>query len=258
VMTDWSDLARELDCWAETGRAATFWWRDDDAGPDDGLLLPFVEQRQRLDVPLALAVVPGWLTDATTRVLSADPGCQVLQHGIDHSDRTTTERRKAELCEDALGDGLEARMAEGRAVLAEAFGTADAGAMVPPWNRIDAAVAALLPDLGFCGLSTLGPRPAAARGGLALANVHIDIVDWKGGRGFAGDATCLAAAVDHLAARRTGRADADEPTGLMTHHRVHDDETRRFVDSFVTFVRDHPAARWLAAADLFLPTPGTP
>ena len=35
-MADWTDLTEELDRWALAGRRATFWWRDDDAGPDDG------------------------------------------------------------------------------------------------------------------------------------------------------------------------------------------------------------------------------
>jgi hypothetical protein len=27
----WATLQRELDRWAESGKTATFWWRDDDA-----------------------------------------------------------------------------------------------------------------------------------------------------------------------------------------------------------------------------------
>jgi hypothetical protein len=70
--------------------------------------------------------------------------------------------------------------------------------MVPPWNRIDDRVAACLAQAGLHGLSTLGPRGNPPAPGLRCANVHIDIIDWKDGRRFAGEARCLAAAVAHL------------------------------------------------------------
>ena len=41
-MADWQALEHELDLWGEGDTAATFWWRDDDAGPDDGLLPDFL------------------------------------------------------------------------------------------------------------------------------------------------------------------------------------------------------------------------
>ena len=118
--------------------------------------------------------------------------------------------------------------------------------MVPPWNRIGAGVEAALPALGFRGLSTFGPRPAAGPGYL---NTHIDIIDWHGGRGFAGEAACLATATGHLSDRRTGRCDPEEPTGLLTHHLVHDAGCWQFVDHFLAELQDHPAAAWVTTAD---------
>ncbi len=248
-MADWDDLRRELDRWGEAGATATFWWRDDDAGPDDGRLAGLLAQRQDLGVPLALAVVPAWLEEASAALLRGDPGASVLQHGWAHANRAGPERRKCELVDgdDDLGDCLS----RGQSLLAHALGARFHAVMVPPWNRIDATVAQSLAARGFAGLSTLGPRAAPQRDGLRLANVHLDIVGWKGGGGFAGEAPVLAAACDHLARRRAGTADAAEPTGLMTHHRVHDRDCDTFVDRFVTAVRDHPAALWQDAATLF-------
>ncbi|MBN33609.1 MAG: hypothetical protein CMM46_02315 [Rhodospirillaceae bacterium] len=251
AMTDWKDLADELDRWGEAGRTATFWWRDDDAGPDDGCLEPFLDQRRTLDVPLALAVVPGWLTPRSVKAIGGDPGSWALQHGVNHTDRTTTERRKVELCRDALKVDLATLIDSSRDRLAADLGFSFLPVMVPPWNRIDAEITTLLPALGLRGLSTLGPRPASMEHGLALANVHIDIVNWKKGRCFVGDGPCLAAALDHLCQRRMGTVDPDEPTGLMTHHRVHDADCDGFVDRFVAFVRDHGVARWLDASHVF-------
>ena len=247
-MTGWRDLAGELDRWTEVGRVASFWWRDDDAGPDHPRLAALLAQRRRLAVPLALAAVPAQLTAATAAAILADEDACVLQHGIGHADRATTGRRR-ELAAEA--GGLAAAMAAAREGLARTFGPRFHAVMVPPWNRIDAVVRQMLAPAGFHGLSTLGPRQAARWGTLTLVNVHIDIVDWKGGRRFAGEEACLAAACRHLWARRTGHADDSEATGLMTHHLVHDRACLAFIDRFVATTRAHPAARWLGAGDLF-------
>jgi hypothetical protein len=57
--------------------------------------------------------------------------------------------------------------------------------------------------------------------------------------------------VEHLAARRDGRVDADEPTGLLTHHLIADAETEAFLQRLLAVTRGHRAARWLAAGEVF-------
>lgn len=250
-MADWQSLHRELDRWGEAGRTATFWWRDDDAGPDDGRLAGLLAQRRALGVPLALAVVPAWLAPASAALLRGDPGSSVLQHGFDHGNRAPEGRRRRELAAEAPATVLDDCLAEGQSRLARAFGARFHAVMVPPWNRIDDDVLRRLSGRGFTGLSTLGPRSAARTAGLAVANVHVDIVAWRAGGGFAGEGPALAAACDHLARRREGTADPEEPTGLMTHHRVHDAACDAFVARFVAFTRDHGAGSWLDAGAVF-------
>ncbi len=251
-MAEWDDLRRELDLWAASDRRATLWWRDDDAGPDDGRLAGLLRRRRDLGVPLALAVVPDWLVPASAALLRADPGASVLQHGWCHLDRAAPGQRKCELTSHGGSGELEAGLAAGQSALAHALGARFHAVMVPPWNRIDEEIADRLAPLGFAGLSTLGPRPARRRFGLALANVHVDIVDWRGSRGFVGERAALTAACDHLARRRAGTVAADEPTGLMTHHRDHDGACDGFVERFVATTRDH-GATWLDAAAVFTP-----
>ena len=67
----------------------------------------------------------------------------------------------------------------------------------------------------------------------------------------AGTGAAVGAAVAHLAARRTGDADREEATGLMTHHLVQDDDTWQFVEQFIALTKAHPATEWLAANDVF-------
>jgi hypothetical protein len=92
-------------------------------------------------------------------------------------------------------------------------------------------------------------------GELNIVNTHVDVIDWHGGRGFLGEAAALDLLIGHLSARRQGRADPDEPTGLLTHHLVHDADTWRFLENLQDFIRDHPGdqppARFIEPAEAF-------
>jgi hypothetical protein len=72
-------------------------------------------------------------------------------------------------------------------------------------------------------------------------------------RAFGGESAALARAVKHLRARRTGGADADEPTGLLTHHLTHDEAAWAFMDRFLTAITGHPAARLVDIRELCRP-----
>ena len=105
---------------------------------------------------------------------------------------------------------------------------------------------------GYRGLSRYRARAARRRpDGLAEANTHVDPVDWRGGGGFAGEDAALALLCGHLAARRRGEADPDEPTGILTHHLVHDEAAWRFLERLFAVLRGQPVARWLAAPEVF-------
>lgn len=250
-MVEWMHLIEELDQWSAQGKAATFWWRDDDAGADEESLRSLLLQRGRLDVPLALAVVPEWLDPAVAQMIREADDVVALQHGVSHADRTSGSRRRMELASEALASGLRQALIRSRKALLLSMRPTMIDVMVPPWNRIDDDVLSILPGCGFSGLSVCGPRHRQYQGGLLVNNVHIDIIDWKAGRRFAGEETCLRAAIGHLAKRRLDTVDPAEATGLMTHHLVHDGPCRAFIERFVGTTRDHPAAHWLSAEDVF-------
>jgi hypothetical protein len=243
----WDDLDAELERWRAAGRTATFWWRDDDAVADTAALRRLLALCANLDVPLALAVIPANADAALAAAVP--PEVAVLQHGFAHRNHAPVSRGKAELGADRDLPAIGRELADGWDRLAALFGARPLPVMVPPWNRIAPAVTAALPGWGYRGLSAWKPRRAAA--GLTVANTHIDIVDWPGTRGFVGDDTALAQAVEHLAARREARCDGAEPTGLLTHHLAHDDGCWRFVHAFVQRTQAHACARWLAPRDIF-------
>ncbi|CAN0526927.1 unnamed protein product, partial [Laminaria digitata] len=175
-----------------------------------------------------------------------------LQHGYAHISHSPTGEKKAELGPDRDLWDIARELSDGRGRMLDLFDSDWLDVMVPPWNRIDPAVANLLPGLGFHGLTTFNARAATEQTtGLIIVNTHVDIIDWMGTRGYAGDDVVLTAAVHHLAAKRTGRADPAEATGILTHHLAHDDACWAFIAEFGRFTGLHPAAEWRHAADLF-------
>lgn len=253
-MTDWIDLDRELAAWDRAGRTATFWWRDDDATTSTPDLRRLVDLARNSEppAPLALAVIPARADAALAQTLSAATQAVALQHGYAHANQAAASGKKAE-----FGVGRDAAAAlrdlrEGAERMRTAFGDRALPVLVPPWNRIDPALAGRLGELGFRGLSTYGPRATAStEAGVFIVNAHVDIIDWHGGRRFLGIEGCLQLAISHLAARRESRVDPDEPTGLLTHHLIHDEDAWSFLEAFLQRTKRHPSVRWMDARPLF-------
>lgn len=254
----WDDLARECDAWAAQGRPVELWWRDDDAVADTP------ELRQLLALaagraPLALAVIPATLGPGLPALLAQAGGeVGVLQHGYDHRNRAGAGAKKSEFPASRPTAEVAEALARGRQRLGEEFGPRFRPVLTPPWNRFDARHLPLLGDLGFRGISTYLARPAAeAAPDIRRVNTHVDVIDWRtppdaaGRRRFLGTGATLGLLAGHLAAKRAGTADALEPTGLLTHHLVHDTETWSFLGDLLDWCAARPGIAWRGAADLF-------
>lgn len=250
AQADWSALAAELDRWAAAGREATFWWRDDDAVAWTPALERFLDLAA--DTPIALAVIPGDAEAALVERLAARDTVTVLQHGWRHLNHAPTGESKSELGADRPIEQRLAELSAGRERLASLFGARARPVLVPPWNRIAGDLVPLLPSIGIHGLSAARPRPARRLApGLQTLNIHADLVDWRGSRGFVGETAALALILGHLGDRRLGRVDAEEPTGILTHHLVQDAGTDRFLGRLLETTRAHRAARVVSMSTLF-------
>lgn len=251
-MTAWDQLAVELDAWAAAGQVAEFWWRDDDATdvtPEFDRLLAL---RADLDLPLALAVIPANARPALAAALKGHSDIDILQHGYAHITHRPPHEKKAELGADRELWDIARELSDGRGRMFELFDSDWLEVMVPPWNRIDTPVAGLLPGLGFHGLTTFNARAVSEDpGALTIVNAHVDLVDWAGSRGYAGDDAVLGAAVNHLEAKRTGGADPAEATGILTHHLAHDEACWAFIEKFGRVTAPNPVVAWRRAEDLF-------
>ncbi len=234
-MTTWREFEDELARRHDEGRPATFWWRDDDAGEPS----PALKQLFSLPkIPLALAVVPEAAEGELFRLLPGN--VSVIQHGTDHRNRAAPGEKKTEY---AAGEPIEAALAR----ISDGLGRLRAFApkklvpvLAPPWNRVRPELLKKLPAIGILGISTYGPRASAEpQPQLRQVNTHVDIVDWRHGRRFIGEARALSSAMTQLA--------SEEPVGWLTHHAVHDAAAWKFLERLFK-IRD---ARWLSAAEAF-------
>lgn len=248
----WDSLARECDAWAAAGRVVELWWRDDDAVEDTPALRRLLDLAQGR-APVALAVIPARLAPSLAPLLQADvKNISVLQHGYEHGNHAAAGAKKSEFPPNRPAAAVAQVLAAGRDRLRESFTAQFVPVLTPPWNRFDPRHLSLLAELGFRGITTYLPRRSAlAAPGIAQVNTHVDVIDWHGTRGFLGLGGTLDLLVRHLAAKRGGQADASEPTGLLTHHLVHDTETWKFLEAFLGWCAGRPGIRWRGAAELF-------
>lgn len=240
----WTELDTELGAWQASGMRATFWWRDDDAtrpGPRLDQLLECAGTH-----PLSLAVIPANATQALADRLRPAPKITVLQHGYAHTNHAPPQEKKAEFGHHRDMDSMIAELGEGRERLQQLFGSQFQSIFVPPWNRLSDALPAELQALKFTGLSAFGARDQSTA--LPRLNCHVDIIEWRGSRGFVGTETAIGRFVDHLKARRLGYVDPTEPTGLLTHHRDHDADCWQFIKDLLDMVRKHPGTAWTSSS----------
>lgn len=243
-MSGWTALAAELAQWRAAGRTPELWWRDDDAASLTPPLERLLAVSNESGVPLALAVIPNLAE------MDALAGAQcVLMHGCDHRNRAASGEKKTEFPVSESDDAALERLARARERLARLAGPRFIAVLAPPWNRIRESLVPRLPEAGLRGLSRYGARGAPKRG-VREINTHVDLIAWRRDRRFVGEDEALALLVQHLASRR-GDA-GEEPTGVLTHHALHDAETWRFLERLFEQTRVGGAV-WLRPAEIFAP-----
>ncbi|MGF9566237.1 polysaccharide deacetylase family protein [Neorhizobium sp. JUb45] len=239
-------LIEALDRLAANGKHVDLWLRDDDCIEPSDALDAFLGAAARHQIPSTLAVIPAHTGEALAKRLEREPDVLVTMHGWSHENHAPQGVKKRELGLDRPIDVVEKQLQQGLEMLTALHGRRFFPMLVPPWNRIDPAVVALLPALGYCALSTFGPEKAAA---VPMLNTHVDVIDWHGTRGGR-DAAVLFA--ETAAICRPGAA-----IGVLTHHLVHDGAVADFLERLFSLTTGHPGCRWRSAADI-LASPAFP
>jgi hypothetical protein len=237
----------------EAGSAFTYWWRDDDAQSASASLTRLLSLTEAAQTPLVLAVIPAGVDRSLAQCMHAFEHVHTWQHGFAHTNHAPEGLKKAEL---GAHRDLQAALNElraGREQLEALLGASFSAVLVPPWNRVAAEVIQGLPDVGLGCLSTFGIAPLNGRiQGIPCVNTHVDIIDWRGARGFAGESAVLSQLLAHIDARVEGRANVVEATGLLTHHLVHDDASWHFLEALSAWLGEQADVQALGPEHLFV------
>ncbi|GHG92353.1 polysaccharide deacetylase family protein [Pseudodonghicola xiamenensis] len=245
---DWTPLDQELDRWRDQGLTLPLWWRDDDAIAPTPQLDQLAALAAKVGLPVHLAVIPARVSPALAQELP--PHLIPVVHGWAHQSHAPAGEKKAEFGAHRPLPDMAAEARDGLARLQTLFGPALPPLFVPPWNRIAPEITATLPALGYRMISTFTPRktPLAAPG-LSQINTHLDPIDWRGSRSLAAPERLIDQIARQLTDRREGRADADEPYGILTHHLVHDAAIWDFTTALLVRLMQGPITPWTAPKD---------
>jgi hypothetical protein len=237
-------IERRLSGLPDRGGPVSVFFRADDVGAPGGALERLLGIFEGHGAPLALAVVPAWLTRERwawigRRCRAGSPLWCWHQHGWRHVNHETTGR-KQEFGPSRPGRALAADVLSGRRRLERIMGGAFSPFFTPPWNRCTEAALRVLAEADFLGVSrTRGAEPHFS--GLPELGVSVDL-HTRREPGFDEGWRGLAASFSEGL--------SESPCGIMIHHRRMNGHAFAFLESLVAALKAHPAVRLVGMADL--------
>ena len=206
----------------------------------DDIAVPGRRFHQMMDVfehhrmPLALALVPAWLTEVRWQVLAAwdrrNPALWCWhQHGWRHYNHAP-EGKKNEFDQRRPARAIESDLRKGHGRLTQLLGDRFARVFTPPWNRCSVTTLELLAHIGFEAVSrSTGKRPPTSAGMPDWA-VGVDLHTRK--------ETDVGEAMQGLY-HEIERNIATGRCGLMIHHQRMNHAALSFLDDLLGKVKRH-------------------
>jgi len=238
-----SQLAEALESNPE-GHSPAVFFRADDIGGGGQAFRALCRLFRTHQVPLAMAVVPAWLTAIRTQQLfSTAPLDEPLwgwhQHGWRHANWQRTGK-KSEFWEERPVEKQWSDICRGLKKMCEIFGSRFTPVFTPPWNRLPGATLRILQELDFKAVSITGALPRVSKGVIGLRNlrIQVDLHTRKGKNGEADFQTMLL----ELRAVMTRK----EPVGIMLHHQRMTPFAFAFLDELLHLLRYRVQAQFLS------------
>ncbi|MCB5176377.1 glycosyltransferase [Microvirga lenta] len=248
---DWSPIGQALSRARDAGRGIGFWWRDDDAVAHTPELDRLLGLARRYEAGIGLAAIPALVEASLAHRLRDEDGALALVHGWSHANHAPPGQKKAEFGDHRPTATLAAEAGDALRMARAALGQKVLPVFVPPWNRIAPGLVPHLPGLGYRALSTFRDRDRHQPvRDLVQINTHIDPIDWHGSRSLVEPAALVASVAAAIDRRVDGTADADEPIGFLTHHKVHDESIWFFCEGLAAYLADREV-RFLRINRLF-------
>lgn len=166
--------------------------------------------------PLAMAVVPAWLSQVRRELLfrSApldEPIWGWHQHGWRHVNWQRSGK-KSEFGEQRPFEKQWRDIWQGRQKMEDIFGDRFTPVFSPPWNRLSHLTIKIVQQLNFRGVSLAGPFPRGVRPPAGLDNLRVQIdLHTRKGKDAEQDYQEILNELSSLMAKK-------EPVGIMIHH----------------------------------------
>jgi hypothetical protein len=192
-----------------------------------------------------LAVIPAKTDERLAGWLLPTAHIHPVVHGWAHANHAPAHEKRQELGPHRPRRVILDELRRGLERLRALYGPRLVAMLVPPWNRIDVALLAELPPLGFAALSAFGPAPADAP--ITVVNAHVDLIDSRGGNQCREPGRLVEQLAHELVQARAG---GGRPVGILSHHLTGDEKALQFLERLFDLTVRHPACRWQSPAEL--------
>lgn len=233
---DWQTQLAEVVA-RPTGSSSVF-FRADDIGAGGRAFDALCHLFRHYQVPLAMAVVPAWLSEVRRQQLfEAVPLDEPLwdwhQHGWRHVNWQRTGK-KSEFGEHRPFEKQWRDIWQGQQKMRTIFGERLIEIFTPPWNRLSHSTLRILHELGYRGVSLAGPFPRGCKipGSLVNLRVQLDLHTRKPKDGQS-DFPLLLDELGTCLARR-------EPFGIMIHHQRMTTFAFEFLNELLYLLQEKP------------------
>lgn len=242
-----AQLAAALKC-DPGNHPPNLFFRADDIGAGGRAFEALCQLFRHHNIPLALAVVPAWLTDIRAdQLFAAAPLEERLwgwhQHGWRHVNSQLTGE-KSEFGEQRPAEKQWRDICLGLEKMTEIFGERLVPVFTPPWNRLPIATLRILQELNFKAVSITKPFPSTIIPGIGLKNLRIQLdLHTRKAKDGSTDFLNLLNELSNLATKK-------EPFGIMLHHQRMTLFAFEFLNELLHLFKHKVRARFLSFADL--------
>ena len=166
-LPDWKEMLDEASAKMASAGLPPIFFRADDIGASSKAFDALCSLFRFHQVPLAMAVIPTWLSYARQeKLFQAAPVNEELwswhQHGWRHID-WQKDGKKCEFGSDRAPERQREDILQGRIKMERIFGPNFVEVFTPPWNRFSTATLKALRELDFKAISAVAPFPAGIK-----------------------------------------------------------------------------------------------
>jgi hypothetical protein len=231
-----------------TNHAPAVYFRADGIGAGGCAFDAVCKLFRTFEIPLAMAVVPSWLSDIRKRQLfaSAPRSEQLwgwLQHGWRHVNWQRTGVR-SEFGEHRPFEKQWRDIWQGQLKMQEVFEDHLLPVFTPPWNTMSGATLRVLKELRFKGISAFGSLHRGLKHSSSFKNIRIQLdLHARDGKDGGTDFENLLGEIQTLIGRK-------EPFGVMIQHHRMTAFAFQFLYELLYFLKYQARARFLSFKEM--------